>query len=181
MAPRPGPVTYREFPLLNFLQSNVWLPVQAAPMRNTKRHAHDNRAWGKVIRPEESQSECPPSPEYMLPDHWEAPGSGVPDQPEEPASQKEQRNEKPYDGSGMVAGADSTSDTALADVKSEVISEDASLASKNMFEFLALGKSTAKGVPVGVFTLKALPKGLHFGPYQGVKVDCIENGGCTWP
>ncbi|XP_077511610.1 PR domain zinc finger protein 14-like [Amblyomma americanum] len=50
-----------------------------------------------------------------------------------------------------------------------------------MFEFLASGKSTVKGVPVGVFTLKALPKGLHIGPYHGVKVDCIENGGCTWP
>ncbi|XP_077501343.1 histone-lysine N-methyltransferase set-17-like [Amblyomma americanum] len=81
----------------------------------------------------------------------------------------------------MVAGADSTSDTALADVKSEMISEDASLVSKNIFEFLALGKSTVKGVPMGVFTLKALPKGLHFGPYHGVKVDCIEYGGCTWP
>ncbi|XP_077497783.1 PR domain zinc finger protein 14-like [Amblyomma americanum] len=50
-----------------------------------------------------------------------------------------------------------------------------------MFEFLASGKSTVKGVPVGVFTLKALPEGLHFGPYHGVKVDCIESGGCTWP
>ncbi|XP_077517114.1 histone-lysine N-methyltransferase PRDM9-like [Amblyomma americanum] len=48
-------------------------------------------------------------------------------------------------------------------------------------ELLTLGKSTVNGCPVGVFTLKALPKGLHFGPYQGVKVDDIENGGCTWP
>ncbi|XP_077483094.1 histone-lysine N-methyltransferase set-17-like [Amblyomma americanum] len=46
---------------------------------------------------------------------------------------------------------------------------------------MASGKSTVKGAPVGVFTLKALPKGLHFGPYHGVKVDSIENGGCTWP
>ncbi|XP_077497769.1 uncharacterized protein LOC144108396 [Amblyomma americanum] len=50
-----------------------------------------------------------------------------------------------------------------------------------MLELRVSGESTVKGVPVGVFTLKALPKGLHFGPYHGVKVDCIENGGCTWP
>ncbi|KAK8759604.1 hypothetical protein V5799_002756 [Amblyomma americanum] len=48
-------------------------------------------------------------------------------------------------------------------------------------KFLTSGKSTVKGVPEGVFTLKALPKGRHFGPYHGVRVDGIENGGRTWP
>ncbi|XP_077517234.1 uncharacterized protein LOC144128053 [Amblyomma americanum] len=135
----------------------------------------------EVIRPQVSQSECPPAPEYMLLDHWEALGSDGPDQPEEPASREEHRDETPFDGSGMVARADSTSGTMLADVKSEVNSEDASFVGMSIFEFLTSGKSTITGVPEGVFTLKALPKGLHFGPYHRVKVDGIENGGCTWP
>ncbi|XP_077521014.1 histone-lysine N-methyltransferase set-17-like [Amblyomma americanum] len=62
-----------------------------------------------------------------------------------------------------------------------VQSQDSSLVGTSLFEFLASGKSTVKGVPLGVFTLKALPKGLHLGPYHAVKVDSIENGGCTWP
>ncbi|XP_077521153.1 uncharacterized protein LOC144132539 [Amblyomma americanum] len=51
----------------------------------------------------------------MLPDYWEAPGSGRQDLLEDPASWEEQRDEEPCDGSGIVARAD----TALADVERE--------------------------------------------------------------
>ncbi|KAK8777720.1 hypothetical protein V5799_020935 [Amblyomma americanum] len=130
----------------------------------------------------ETHRERPPSSSAdALPDHWEAPASSGRNLPEEPSSREELHDEKRYNGSRMVARADCTSDTALADVKSEERKEDTSLIGMSMFEFLTSGKSTVKGVPVGVFTLKALDKGLHFGPYHGVKVDVNENGGCTWP
>ncbi|XP_077501362.1 uncharacterized protein LOC144112391 [Amblyomma americanum] len=134
------------------------------------------------LRKKKQFPERPPSSSAdALPDHWEAPASSGRNLPEEPSSREELHDEKRYNGSRMVARADCTSDTALADVKSEERKEDTSLIGMSMFEFLTSGKSTVKGVPVGVFTLKALDKGLHFGPYHGVKVDVNENGGCTWP
>ncbi|XP_077501338.1 uncharacterized protein LOC144112365 [Amblyomma americanum] len=125
----------------------------------------------------DTHRESPPSTSPdALPDHWEAPGSGDQHLLEEPSSREEQHDKNPCDGRGMVASAD----TALADVEREVRSQDASLVGESLPELLTLGKSTVNGCPAGVFTLKALPKGLHFGPYHGVKVDRIENGGCTW-
>ncbi|XP_077497935.1 uncharacterized protein LOC144108617 [Amblyomma americanum] len=71
-----------------------------------------------VVEPnEETQTERPPAPEYILLEQWEAYGSGGPYLPEEPASWEEQRDKKAYHGREIAARANA----ALDDVMREAI------------------------------------------------------------
>ncbi|XP_077507891.1 histone-lysine N-methyltransferase PRDM7-like [Amblyomma americanum] len=69
--------------------------------------------------------------------------------------------------------------THVKDTK--VVAGDPLRANKTLPKGLSIRRSTMTGAQYGVFTLEPLPKGVYFGPYEGVKMkDNGEGNSYTW-